>query len=300
MSSRLDQLESLRIAIYTRVSTEEQARGGYSLDAQMEKLRSYVNLKENWSIAGEYIDDGYSGRNIRRPNYTKMFEEIKNWDGILVLKMDRIHRKVLNCLKMMEVLEKKEKHFISFMENIDTSTAMGRAMMNITLVFAQLESEQIGERVFSGQSQKAKQGETFMGHRTPFGYTWDPDKQRFIPDPKKLEIVKQVYQMYIDGFSMREIGKKIGKSNTTVKYFLHNCFYCGVERWCHYFRKVEGLDPLISIETFNKIQNLMRDRCHSHRQYEPMLIKDVKSFKIDFKKVKVIPVINRAKHNYNF
>lgn len=318
--SRLDESEALRVAIYTRVSTEEQARGGYSLDDQLDKLRGYVGLRDHWSIAGEYVDDGYTGRNIRRPAYTKMLEEIKNWDAILVMKMDRIHRKVSNALKMFEDIKKKEKHFISFTENIDTSTAGGRAMMTITLVFAQLESEQIGERVFSGQSQKAKQGETFMGHKTAFGYTWTPPDEKeekegfFTNDQKELDLVKCVFQMYIDGFSMRKIAKKLSPdykklhpkhkdlANTTVKYFLHNCMYAGVERWCNHFwnAKAYGLDPLISVETFNKVQILMRERCHSHVSYEPMLIEDVQKFKIDLKKVKLIPVINRAKHNYNF
>lgn len=314
---KLDESKSLRIAIYTRVSTEEQARGGYSLDDQLEKLRGYVNLRDNWIIAGEYVDGGYSGRNIRRPGYQKMFEEIKNWDAILVMKMDRIHRKVSNALVMLGDLEKSEKYFISFTENIDTNTAGGRAMITITLVFAQLESEQIGERVTAGQDQKAKQNQEredpkFMGHREAFGYDWDFDNKKFIIDPRKLEVVRKVFQMYVDGFSMRGIARSLSPeykklhpdhkdlANTTVKYFLHNCFYCGVERWKNYFWKVKDLDPLVSIETFNQVQMLMRDRCHGYDDYKPMLIKDVKSFKIDRKKVKAIPVINRAKHNYNF
>lgn len=287
------------VAIYTRVSTEEQATGGFSLDAQLDRLRSVCKAKE-WNIAGEYVDGGYSGRNTRRPAYQKMFEEINLWDGILILKMDRIHRSVKNALAMFEQLEKQNKHFISFSENIDTSTAMGRAMMTITLVFAQLESEQIGERVSFGLLQKVKESKQFMGHKTPFGYEWNLKKNKFIPIPAELDIVKKVFQMYIDGFTMRQIGKKVGKANTTVKYYLHNCFYAGLERWCNHFRKIPDLEPIISIETFNKVQQLLRDRCLSHRNYEPMLIKDVESFKIDAQKVKLIPVINRAKHNYNF
>ncbi len=287
------------VAIYTRVSTEEQATGGFSLDAQLDKLRNVCKAKE-WKISGEYVDGGYSGRNTRRPAYQKMMEEINLWDGILILKMDRIHRSVKNALGMFELLEKQGKHFISFSENIDTSTAMGRAMMTITLVFAQLESEQIGERVSIGLLQKVKNSKQFMGHKTPFGYGWDSDKESFIPIKKELDLVKSVFQMYVDGFSMRQIAKKIGKANTTVKYYLHNCFYAGIERWCNHFRKIPNLDPIISIETFNKVQQLLRDRCLSHRSYEPMIIKDVESFKIDSSKVKLIPVINRAKHNYNF
>lgn len=296
----IEKTEIHKVAVYTRVSTEEQATGGFSLDAQLDRLRSVCKAKE-WAIAGEYVDGGYSGRNTRRPAYQQMFEEINNWDGILILKMDRIHRSVKNALAMFEQLEKQGKHFISFSENIDTSTAMGRAMMTITLVFAQLESEQIGERVSFGLLQKVKESKEFMGHKTPFGYDWDSKKHRFIPIQKELDLIKSVFQMYLDGFSMRQISKKTGKANTTVKYYLHNCFYAGLERWCNHFRKIPDLEPVVSIDIFNQVQQLLRDRCLSHRFYEPMLIKDdVDHFKIDAQKVKLIPVINRAKHNYNF
>jgi len=305
-----------KVAVYTRVSTDEQARSGLSLEAQLEKLKAYCTARD-WEIAGEYVDPGFSGRNTRRPQYKQMFEDIEQWDGLLVMKMDRIHRNQKNFLSMMEKLAIKEKQFISMTESFDTSTAMGRFVMNILQGIAQLESEQIGERVSVALNQKAKNAEKFMGHRTAFGIDWDKKKQVFKPDPAKLDLVKNVFQMYIDGFSMREIARSLspdynklaGKSlaNTTVKYFLHNCMYCGVERWCHFFRKIEDIDPLISVETFNKIQVEMNRRCHNYQigkdkkhLREPMLIKDVKSFKIDFEKVKAIPVINRAKHNYNF
>lgn len=291
--------EIKKVAIYTRVSTEDQAQDGFSLDAQLDRLRAYCTARA-WIVAGEYIDAGYSGRNTRRPNYNKMFENIEAWDGILVIKMDRIHRNRLNFIEMMKDLKKKDKQFISMQESLDTSTAMGRFVMGIIQDIAQLESEQIGERVAIAMLQKAKESQEFMGHRIPFGYSWDPKKQRFIPKKEELMLVKTVFQMYIDGFTMRQIGKKVGKANTTVKYYLHNCFYAGVERWCNHFRKIPDLDPIVSIEIFNKIQYLLRERCHSHRNYEPMIIKDVDSFKIDSKKVKLIPVINRAKHNYNY
>ena len=89
-----------KAAIYTRVSTEDQAKEGFSLDAQIEKLRSYCKARD-WEIAGEYIDDGYSGRNVKRPAYNKMIEEINKWDALLVIKMDRIHRNSKNFMMMM-------------------------------------------------------------------------------------------------------------------------------------------------------------------------------------------------------
>lgn len=289
------------IALYMRVSTSEQAMGGFSLDAQLDKLRSYAKAQE-WKITAEFTDGGFSGRNTRRPQYQEMINRLDEFDAILVLKMDRIHRNSKNFLAMMHKLEKKNTQFISMQESFDTSTAMGRFVMNILQLIAQLESEQIGERVAVGMIQKAKdKDQTFVGHRTPYGYKWDNENKRFIPDPEKLKLVKKVFKLYLKGNSMREISKEVGKANTTVKYYLHNCFYAGYERYCHYFRRIEGLDPLIDVKTFNEVQRLMRSRCHSHTKYEPMLIKpDEKAFSLDMEKIKNIPVINRAKHNYNF
>src|SRR4030042_3036274 len=129
----------IRAAIYTRVSTEEQAKEGFSLDAQLDKLRSYCKARD-WVITGEYIDDGYSGRKIKRPAYIKMMEEIDKWDTILVIKMDRIHRNQKNFMFMMEQLNKNKKEFVSMSESFDTSTAIGRFVMNIIQGIAQLES----------------------------------------------------------------------------------------------------------------------------------------------------------------
>jgi len=287
------------VAVYTRVSTEEQAHEGFSLDNQLDKLRHYCKARD-WNIIGEYVDGGYSGRNTRRPNYQEMLQDMDKWDAIVIIKMDRIHRNSINFNKMMVDLGKHHKQFVSMQESFDTSTAMGRFFMDMTQRIAQLESEMIGERVFTGQHQKAKDDTSgFMGHRVPFGYKWDSKNKKFIEVHQELDIVRNVFQMYEDGFSMREIGSKIGKSNTTVKYYLHNCFYAGLERWCHLFKKA-NIEPIITVDQFNKCQQLMRDRCHSHKNYKPMLIKDKNSFKLSNEDRKAIPVINRAKHNYSF
>jgi len=296
-----DESKPLNVVLYMRVSTDEQAKEGFSLDGQLNRLRNYCKARD-WAIVGEYIDDGYTGRNTRRPKYQEMMANIDKWDGVVCIKGDRMHRNTKNFIEMQDLLNKKGKDYISITESYDTTSAVGRLVMRIIADIAQYESEQIGERVFDGQSEKARQGNSFMGHRVAFGYKWDGDKKKFKNDHKKLDLVKQVFQMYEDGFSMREIGRKVGKANTTVKYYIHNPMYCGVERWCNYFWNVTelGVDPIISIKTFNKIQRIIRERCKSHGSYDPMIIKDVKSYKLDLKIIKNIPIINRAKHNLGF
>ena len=125
-----------KVAIYTRVSTDEQANEGFSLELQLERLRAYCTARE-WTIAGEYIDPGYSGRNIRRPQYQKMMQNIDKCDGILVLKMDKIHRNQTNFNQMMIILGENHNQFISMQENFDRNNATGRLIMDITQRIAQ-------------------------------------------------------------------------------------------------------------------------------------------------------------------
>src|SRR2546422_8110972 len=159
---------TVRVATYTRVSTEDQAKEGFSLGAQRERLEAYC-LARDWEVAARYVDDGHSGRNIRRPAYAKIIAERDRWDAILVIKMDRIHRNSRNFMEMMDNLGEWGKNFVSATESLDTSTAMGRFVMDIIQRIAQLESEQIGERVYMGMSQKAKEGPGILGFHPPLG-----------------------------------------------------------------------------------------------------------------------------------
>jgi len=315
----LDESLPLRIAIYGRVSTDEQARGGYSIADQLDKLRGYVGLRDPWTIAGEYIDDGYTGKNIRRPGYKRLFEEINEWDAILVMKMDRIHRKVSNALKMFEKqLEKNDKYFISFTENIDTSTAGGRAMMIITLVFAQLESEQTGERTYSGMKQKVKQ-KGYPGHEAPTGFIAIKEividektgkaktKSHLEPVPEDLEIVKQIYNFYNDGFSMPQIVRKLKNlkfkagrnkdiSYSKVHCILKNPIYAGYYKWHDIIVKFDAVKPVISPTLFNLCQ---KRKCSEadRGDYKPLILKEVDFYKVPREKIKEIPAVHRGKHN---
>lgn len=331
--------EGKKIAIYTRVSTEDQARDGFSLDAQLERLRDFCKTYRH-EIIGEYIDDGYSGRNIRRPAYTRMMDDIDKWDAMLVLKMDRIHRNQKNFTAMMENLQELGKDFMSMQEQFDTGTAMGRFVMFIIQQIAQLESEQIGERVGLALVAKAKDAtKNFMGHRVPFGYKWDKKKKQFIEIAEQLDIVTKVFDLYCNGtfdpieinedgkprskvtgnvlteggatrernwylengHSFRSIARVLGISSSNVKYYLNNIFYVGYERWCHYFRRIQDLEQLVTVEQWNKAQRKMRKNSRSAK-YDPILIPEdyPEVFLLDKDKIKTIPIINRAKHNYNF
>jgi len=259
--------QPVRAAIYTRVSTEDQAKEGFSLDAQLEKLRSYCKARD-WIIGGEYIDEGYSGRKTRRPAYKKMMEEIDKWDALLVIKMDRIHRNSKNFMLMMEDLNKKGKEFVSMMESLDTSTAMGRFVMDIIQRIAQLESEQIGERVYIGMEQKAKTNGGVLGFNIPYGYDYVDGK--FKINNAEAQVIHNIYFWYLDGKSMGEITKMLNLAKIptkkggiwakkTISTILKNPVYCGYLHWEEYVNKSDH-EPIVSTHDFNEVQKLIADR----------------------------------------
>ena len=260
-------VEPVKVAIYTRVSTEDQAKEGFSLGAQLDKLRSYCKARD-WIVGGEYIDDGYSGRNVKRPAYTKMMEEMDNWNVLLVIKMDRIHRNSKNFMMMMEYLKQKEKEFVSMSESLDTSTAMGRFVMDIIQRIAQLESEQIGERVYFGMEQKARVNGGVLGFNIPYGYDYTDGKLTI--NSNEAENVKNIFEMYLKGMSMKIIAEELNSKDIptklnktwgaqTVSLILKNPLYCGYLHWEDYLNPGDH-DLIIDKNIFNDVQKIIKKK----------------------------------------
>jgi len=257
----------VRAAIYTRVSTEDQAKEGFSLDAQLDKLRSYCKARD-WEIGAEYIDDGYSGRNIKRPAYKRLMNEFDRWDTLLVIKMDRIHRNSKNFMLMMEELKKNKKEFVSMTESLDTSTAMGRFVMDIIQRIAQLESEQIGERVYDGMEQKARTNGGILGFNIPYGY--DYSEGELLINKEESKNVKKIFDMYLNGLSMKKIAEKLNSENIptklnknwgsqTISLILKNPIYCGYLHWEKYLNPSEH-ESIIEKNKFNEVQKLIQKK----------------------------------------
>ncbi|MHB8632371.1 MAG: recombinase family protein [Thermoplasmatota archaeon] len=232
---------AVRVALYTRVSTEDQAREGFSLDAQLDRLRMYAKAQD-WTIAGEYVDEGHSGRTTKRPMYQKMMDERPRWDTLLVLKMDRIHRNSRNFMAMMDDLVRSGKGFASVTESLDTGTAMGRFVMDIIQRIAQLESDQIGERTYVGMEQKAKTGAGNLGKPAPFGYRYATHGGPLVIVPDEKSIVQEIFRMYLLGTKRNDIALELsilgsktrsGKPWTrwNVGHILGNPTYAGGTAW---------------------------------------------------------------------
>ncbi|MEK6985764.1 MAG: recombinase family protein [Candidatus Thermoplasmatota archaeon] len=252
----------VRVALYTRVSTEDQAKEGFSLDAQLERLRFFAKA-QGWEVTGTYVDEGHSGRTTKRPAYTQMMAERASWDTLLVMKMDRIHRNSRNFMAMMDQLHKEKKEFASVTESLDTATAMGRFVMDIIQRIAQLESDQIGERTYVGMEQKAKSRAGNLGKPAPFGYRYSPaGPLAIIPDEKT--VVENLFSFYLSGAKRDEIAQKLtemgsktrlGKPWTrwSVADILSNPTYAGATRWGEQLQ-LDTHPAIIPPETFDRVQ----------------------------------------------
>jgi DNA invertase Pin-like site-specific DNA recombinase len=169
-----------------------------------------------------------------------MMSSMSEWDVLLVLKMDRIHRDIMNFLIMMALLKKNNKEFNSVQDKFDTTTAMGRFVMNIMQCIAQLESEQIGERVKMGMMRKAELGTGMLGSGHPYGYVYGNGSLHIEPDEART--VRMIYRMHSDGLSTEKIAKNLnedgipakrgGKWNKqSIHKILRNPLYIGKMRW---------------------------------------------------------------------
>jgi DNA invertase Pin-like site-specific DNA recombinase len=258
----------MKAALYVRVSTEEQSAEGYSLEAQKAILRDYC-IAENWDVADVYEDAGYSGRNIKRPEYKRMMDEADRWDVMLVLKMDRIHRNIRNFMNMMDDLNKRDKKFVSATESLDTGSATGKFFINIIQIIAQLESDLIGERTYIGMKEKAetltnteKESRT-MGFNAPYGYRLD--RGILISIPEELAVVTEIFGEYLDGATIDGIAYKLNQRGLptrggnpwnvyNLRNILHNPIYGGYMRWedihIKHFAQIA-----VSSDEFNRVQD---------------------------------------------
>jgi DNA invertase Pin-like site-specific DNA recombinase len=279
-----------RAVIYTRVSTEDQARDGFSLEAQRIRLGAYCEAK-GWTLIDCYIDDGYSGRSSDRPAYARMMSEKDRWDVMVVLKMDRIHRNSKNFTIMMDQLRGWEKEFASTQESFDTTTAMGRFVMDIIQRIAQLESEQIGERVKVGMTQKARSGAGYLGFNIPFGYVYQSGE--LLVHPAEAPVVERIFSMYRTGSSLGQIAQAFNgegiptKRNrkwakTTVLSILRNPAYCGYQAWDGHLTRMDH-PPIIPISTFNNVQKvrLRNARNPDSARYAPIFIGETEGDAVD-------------------
>ena len=230
--------------LYTRVSTSIQV-DGYSLDAQREKLRKYADY-EDMTIAGEYSDEGFSGKNIQgRPDFQRMMEDIQSGkDGVsfvLVFKLSRFGRNAADVLNSLQIMQDFGVNLICVEDGIDSSKDAGKLMISVLSAVAEIERENIRTQTMAGREQKAREGK-WNGGFAPYGYKLENGE--LLIAEEEAEVIRVIYDRYLhsnDGVNgvakylnshgytkkQRQNGTIPGFSATFVKHVLDNPVYMG-------------------------------------------------------------------------
>ncbi len=192
----------MRCAVYTRVSTDEQAISEYSsLRRQEEVCRNYVDIhrEKGWKVAGIYEDAGYSGKDFRRPGIQELLEDVRarKVDVIVTYKIDRISRSLKDFYELWEVLKAHNVTFVSATQHFDTSDSMGMLILNVLLSFAQFERELTRERTMSKMAGRAEKG-LWNGGNVPLGFVYTKETQTLQPDQREAPIIKFVFERVIE------------------------------------------------------------------------------------------------------
>ncbi len=254
-------MKTKKAAIYIRVSTDYQAEEGYSIEAQKEQLSAYCVSKgiKNYEY---YIDGGWSGSNIDRPEMKKLIEDVKEEkiSHVIVYKLDRLSRSQKDTLYLIEdVFNPHGVDFVSLNESMDTSTPMGRLMLGILSAFAQLERENIRLRTRMGMKERVKSGLWMGGGRIPFGYDYNKEDGILVPN-KDAKKVKQIYSLYIEGKSPQYIANVLGlKYDRLVNQILTRKSNYGIIEYNG--EEYQGKhEPIISKETYDLAMMQMMER----------------------------------------
>jgi len=259
-----------KVAIYARVSTDDQSEQGYSIEAQLDTLRKYCELYKK-EVYKEYVDRGVSGKSIvGRYELQQLLKDVeeRKFDEVIVWKFNRMARKNIDLLHIVERLEKNNITFRSFSENFDTSTSMGKFALQMMGAVGELERNTIVDNVKMGMTQRAKKGE--HNGKLPLGY-------RVIPDPSNLSkrskavaivpeeaiIVRKIFKLYAAGRGLKSIANELNHSGyktktgntfstTAIKEILNNPFFNGkirynrYENWSNKRRRGKSDEPIIA------------------------------------------------------
>ena len=211
---------TIRCAIYTRKSSEEGLDQSFnSLDAQRESCEAFIASQraEGWRpLSTRYDDGGYSGANMERPALQRLLENIdaKRVDTIVVYKIDRLTRSLLDFAKIVEVLDARGVSFVSITQQFNTTTPMGRLTLNILLSFAQFEREVTGERIRDKIAASKRKG-MWMGGRAPVGY--DVKEKKLVVNAEEADVVRELYTLYLELGCVSKLKARLDSRGTKSK-----------------------------------------------------------------------------------
>lgn len=255
-------LKVLRVGLYERVSTEEQALKGFSVAAQIDNLEEYCE-KHKLKIAGHYADEGISGAKppLKRPALQRLLDDVAagKIDMILFTKLDRWFRSVPEYFKVQEILEKHRVEWKAIHEDYDTTTANGRMAITIFLAIAQNEREKTAERIKVVLEHKRKNKEAcFGGQAVPFGYMKEKDEDgimRLVKDPETRQACQEFWDIIIktnnlnQGIRHMANAYDIKKDWKSWSRLTQSDFYCGMHRGVE-----DYCEPYVTVEDWLKYQ----------------------------------------------
>lgn len=303
MTRRKDTPKPVRCAIYTRKSTEENLNLDFnSLDAQREAAEAYIKSQQSvgWTCLDDRYDDGgFSGGNIDRPAFQRLMADVEDGkvDCIVVYKIDRLSRSLMDFARIMESLEQHGVSLVSVTQQFNTTTSMGRLTLNILLSFAQFEREIISERTRDKIAMARRKGK-WTGGPPVLGYDRQRDNRgtRIVVNKKEAERVRAIYQMYLDEGSLlptirslRSLGWKTKRYETAtgqcrggadfdksaLQKVLTNVVYMGKVTYKDEIHEGEH-EAIVDEDLFARVQGLLRRNrnsggTHSRNKHGAML-----------------------------
>ena len=287
-SSRI--VRKLRCAVYTRKSSEEGLDMEFnSLDAQREACEAYVASQkpEGWLLVPDRYDDGgFSGGTLERPALRRLLADIEagRVDVIVVYKIDRLSRSLMDFAKLVEVFDRKSVTFVSVTQSFNTTTSMGRLTLNILLSFAQFEREVIGERIRDKFAASRKKG-MWMGGWAPLGY--DIKDRKLVVNEAEAALVRRIFERFVRYGSVTVLARELAAEKARNRYgkaidkgivyrLLNNRVYLGdaVHKGTAY---PGDHDPIISKTLWDKAHAVLtespRTRAGRTRAQTPALLK---------------------------
>ncbi|PYE48773.1 recombinase family protein [Paenibacillus barcinonensis] len=293
-------MTKIRAVIYARVSTEEQAKEGFSIAAQLAELQKYAE-QHNFEIIDRYVDEGTSGKNIKgRPQLIRLLKdaEKQRFQIVMLYKLDRLARKLRDQLEISDTLVSFNIKLMSLKENFDTSTPTGMMTFQMFGMIAELERSNIIERGKLGQHQRAREGKYNGG--VVLGYD-NMNKELIINEAEAL-IVKKIFAYAEQGLGLKAITRRLNEnghrskkdkpfSTNSIKTVLNNPIYIGKirynqhENWSEKRRKGKNPDyiftdgihqPIISQEQWDKAHTVLQKRSYNpSRSHTPYILSGV-------------------------
>lgn len=271
----------MRARCYVRVSTDEQAREGYSLSAQEERCRQFIQ-SQGWEFAGVYKDDGYSAKNLDRPDMQRAIRDVKDkdkdFDVLVVYRLDRLVRSVMDLHFLLDLFDKYNVKFKSVTEVFDTTSAMGRFFITLVGAMSQWERENLAERVRMGLERRILEGKR-NGSGPPYGYRLENGE--LVIHEEEAAMVRRIFKMY-QKHGTATISRRLNKEGyrtrggynwqpTTVHKIVTNHVYIGKLRWNYrkhgnwvpneeYFLVDGDHEPIISLDEFKRAQEIVEKR----------------------------------------